>query len=563
MDDFLLILLAFTLGAAVLVFVLWVLLATAVRVLSYIVMLLLVVSLVLFVVGLLVGVVLPLFVFAQRTVSPLVTMTPDKVRDGEVIRGKQTGENQHYGWDWAWPLYLPYQAKHDFTSVIRQYRYLHMIVALRMGMAEIDDADESTTDEWKLSIKRRVQPRVSSTLVKVLLALPYFCLIMGLYISMLGWTVVYRLALFLGSILLSTSNKLLSWADSRNRNRRRAKLHCKYCYAVSTMPSYQCPNCKTNHHNIRPGPLGLLSRICGCGTRLPNTVNRASAVLEPSCPACGQLLMAGSGGRPTLLLPVLGARNSGKTMFLGSALNGLKEHALTADGDVEPLDQEAKNFVLAQWERLQKEAATQPTSNTKPVGKGYVLRVEGLPEPVEVQIMDVAGEQFTSADTIARLQYLRGAEHFILTVDPFADPDMKRLRESKMPAAEGDHTDDQMKVYTTFSSVLRAGQIDLSKKKLTVVISRVDQLQEVLPALNFGAMGSEKLREWLNRHGFNNLVDAISVDFPTAAYVAVDSFHSLDFTDHVNPVHVIEEILASVKMFPQEKLLRVIEEREA
>lgn len=90
MDDFLLILLAFTLGAAVLVFVLWVLLATAVRVLSYIVMLLLVVSLVLFVVGLLVGVVLPLFVFAQRTVSPLVTMTPDKVRDGEVIRGKQT-----------------------------------------------------------------------------------------------------------------------------------------------------------------------------------------------------------------------------------------------------------------------------------------------------------------------------------------------------------------------------------------------------------------------------------------------------------------------------------------
>lgn len=65
--------------------------------------------------GALVGIVLPVLSYTGRFSTPAIT-TPDAVAEGRVLR-TFPGSGSRYGWDRAWPLYLPHQGLRDATAV--------------------------------------------------------------------------------------------------------------------------------------------------------------------------------------------------------------------------------------------------------------------------------------------------------------------------------------------------------------------------------------------------------------------------------------------------------------
>ena len=61
------------------------------------------------------GVVLPALSFTRRFHPPEIT-TPDAVAEGRVLRSP-FGAGHRFGWDKAWPLYLPHQGLRDAAAV--------------------------------------------------------------------------------------------------------------------------------------------------------------------------------------------------------------------------------------------------------------------------------------------------------------------------------------------------------------------------------------------------------------------------------------------------------------
>ena len=61
------------------------------------------------------GVVLPVLSHTGRYSRPEIT-TPDAVAEGRVLRSR-SGSHNRFGWDRAWPLYLPHQGLRDAAAV--------------------------------------------------------------------------------------------------------------------------------------------------------------------------------------------------------------------------------------------------------------------------------------------------------------------------------------------------------------------------------------------------------------------------------------------------------------
>ena len=93
-------------------------------------------------------------------------------------------------------------------------------------------------------------------------------------------------------------------------------------------PAYTCPRCAQVHRDIRPGRLGLFTRRCECGARLP----RAGVAGCPA-PECRLPALPGIRYRRTRVpsrdvrIPSFGDRSAGKTRFLYAALNSLMQSA--------------------------------------------------------------------------------------------------------------------------------------------------------------------------------------------------------------------------------------------
>jgi len=128
---------------------------------------------------------------------------------------------------------------------------------------------------------------------------------------------------------------VLLMTDVITRRRQRASLKCPHCYGESTLPGYRCigPGCTVVHWSMLPGALGLFTRRCSCGTRLPNTVGSAAKALVPVCPFCQHNLVEGSGARQTIQLALIGSVGAGKTRLLGAATVAIERVLREFGGD--------------------------------------------------------------------------------------------------------------------------------------------------------------------------------------------------------------------------------------
>lgn len=536
-------LLAVGVGLTIVFYVLWIIIAFLGRVFSFVVLYWLVSATLALAAGAVMGVVLPMRVLLGRGHAAFTQLTPVEVVAGTAIKGKPTGPNKAYGWDRAWPTYLPYQAREDAQGVVDEVK-LHLSGFWAWLNSRIRPAPGTAggkTAARAASASGRFL--VGAWWVAALwpLAVAYST---ALWVSIGAW-----LAFMVGiGLLTALVQKIVlgaaKLADIVFRRRAKASLKCPHCFGESTLPGYHCPNpaCSIRHWTLLPGPLGLLTRKCECGQVMPNTVVNASKSLAPVCPFCQEDLAAGSGARQTIQVPVIGSISAGKTRLLDAAVTRLSEQLGDRGGRLSGLTDKAADRLDAARALVTTHADTVKTPDGK--AEGLPVLIELDQHGIEMQLMDVAGEAFASWETTSNLRYLDIAEAIIFVLDLLATPEVNEQfrrwpRRDSVLTAVGD----QEETYAAAIDRMRADQISLKKRDLAVVLSKADILTQLPMAKSLEAGDSESIRKWLVANGFDLLVSRFEKDFRSVSYFLTDSMSDRPTMDPMSPLRVLEWVL--------------------
>ncbi|WP_322613907.1 TRAFAC clade GTPase domain-containing protein [Dermacoccus abyssi] len=519
---------------AAIFFALWVAVAALARVLAWFLVVWIAAFAAGLVAGILTGVLLPPRVLRGKASEKPEIANPDAVVAGKVLGDAPKGQAKHFGWDRAWPVYNPHQAKRDANAVIAQNK---RTVSGAFGWL----FDQDPMPAW----------------VAVLLP-PFVGFAIGAWISTLVWYFVMGLLGGVVYIIQQVGVLGYRWYDRLVRRRRKATLRCAKCYRVTTSPSYRCSNtsCTTIHHDVRPGPLGIVHRRCGCGTSIPATVGGAAKHLVTVCPYCLQDVPKGSGTRRVLPVPVIGAVGAGKTQFLSSGVVELQSRVESLSGSLSPISPEAESFLeVAKYvvngsrsvektaEYVQRSAGlpgSQPDPEKRPAeGLPYILSLRG--RELEIQIVDTAGEHFVSWERTQALGYIDTADVLLFIFDPLALPKVTEQmrvanKDGVVPIAQGDPEDS----YASVVDRLRAEDVRLESKSLAIVLTKLDVLQ-TLPGLgSLDPSESGSIKSWLRSNGADGFIRRVDQDFKRVEYFAVDSYGTRDGHDPLHPVRVLD-----------------------
>ena len=529
----------------------WIAVALLVRLLAIVVTTYLVLATMTFVSGSALGTWIPLAVLTGRGTSSPVLLTPDRVVAGNVFRSGPSGPAEHYGWDRAWPAYIPFQARRDASAVrLEVVHWLRKVGMLLFGPAMIRDLSDGSepsqalqTGAAKAGSREHDKGMVDFLRFGVMIG-PFLALFLGIAMSLLIWTVVMvtiALTITIGQRTVQSAFQTIGWFTLA---RRKASMVCTHCYAQTRVPSYECVNtdCPVVHRDIRSAKFGVLSRRCECGSNLPTTVLRASLKMKARCPICDASQSDGAGTRRTILVPVIGEPNAGKTRLLASAMAHLSTRLSANRSELVPLSQLASNNMVKFTNVVD---SGRSISNTS-VEYGPLVYDFGIEKsrkrPVEIHFIDVAGQHFSSWESTRNLRYLDNALALLFVIDPLAlDHCRTRLERSntRLPVqvAPGRAID----AYSSAVDRMQHESVPLHERSLGVVLTKADVLREVSVAF-MGSTHSASIRDWLMASGEDRLVKRMELDFGRVEYFMVDSMSRLPDDSTVHPLRPVSFI---------------------
>ena len=537
-------------AAVIIIVMAWIIIAMIMRLIAWIVCYWLASGALALVVGLIAGFVAPLLVLTGRSVSKPDIATPEKVVAREVIRHQPVGFTKHCGWDEAWPEYNPYQAVRDAIAVYREITLVRGWVWEKVRLRPHREVVRSDAYGNLMPVEPTVGA-FSKLTWGVFVPVPFAGFIGGMYGSYASW--LFIMGVVGGAVYACQQAWTLAyrWWDRAVMARVRAQVKCPHCYETNPRPSYCCPNqaCTIVHHDISPGPLGIIRRRCGCGTTMPTTIRAASKILVALCPSCGEPLVTGSGARRTVQLPAFGSVGAGKTRFFAAAMTAAHRELSFSNGSLKGLNTEARGFLKASAQAMESEQSTEKTIHTmRPEGRPFIL-AQASGRVFELQIMDAAGESFTTFDGTEELTYVNSARTMIFVLDPLALP---RVNEE---IGNADHifgtliaTGNQEEAYASVVDRLRPEAIDLSKRNLAVVLTKTEVLRQFRSGSNLDPATSSGVRDWLVGIDQDGFVRRMEGDFGTVRYFAVDSLALREPDDPLNPLRVMSWALTSQKV---------------
>lgn len=512
------------------VMVVWIAAVFLMRVLGYVLGFSLIVAGAALLAGVIIGLVVPIRVLRGRGATSPAIASPDRVKAGKVFAAAPKGAAANFGWDYAWPLYVPYQLRLDQAEVVREAR--------RIGSEIV-----WTARSWWFYPDAWYAKAASNLLWLVVFGLPTGGLMAGIAVGTFLWCVitgVLRIGVSLGQwvVLQGMRRK-----EARFTKRESASIRCVNCYRVSDMPSFRCsnPECAEVHRDVAPGRLGIRTRICGCGETLPLTVAGATGQLSAICPFCDSALPKGSGSRRVVVVPVFGSVGVGKTQFLATSAVSLLSLGETSASpfSVVGLSSAAEDFLRVSLDEAAADRAPIKTTHLERP-EGYPFLIDRSDHPFELHLMDAAGENFVGAENSRALGYLDISETLVFLFDPLTIPEMgERLARSgtagQVQIAQGSGS----AAYGSVVDRLRDGGQSLTKKHLAVVLTKADIVAEVFPQSPVPA-DSPGIREWLYSNGEDALVRRIELDFLSVTYFAVDSTDRKTGNLDTHPVRVVD-----------------------
>ncbi|OBJ98314.1 hypothetical protein A5746_12950 [Mycolicibacterium conceptionense] len=534
----------------VVVFVTWVILAILMRVLAILVVYWAGSFAVGLLVGILGGLVIPIRVLRGHAKVQPVIATPQDVVANKVMATKARGAAKNFGWDHAWPVYNPYQAKNDARAVVAE---TNLIVRSTWTAISPSNWSSGSSTAAAAPKKHGLAARVKAALTSLpgiawltFAAVPVGGAFLGIWISIVFW--LAAMAIFGGAVYLCQQAWVVGyrWFDRLSRKKDRASLRCAKCYRETTMPSYQCPNpsCGVVHRDISPGPLGMMHRRCACGAGFPTTVSAAAKKLQAVCPYCGEGVAEGSATRRTIQLPTIGAIAVGKTRFLAAAATTLNRGLAEQGGALTPLTAPAASFLQLAHDVMSTGRSTAKTQlNDHPEALPYKLETGS--RRLELHFIDAAGESFRSMDTTQSLGYIDTADVLLLVLDPLGLPGIyeEAVRAGLHQRLEI-ATSDQEDAYGSAIDRLRSENVKLKQRHLGVVITKLDVLQGLPSGSGMTPGNSLGIRQWLIGVGQDGLVRRLEDDFDeNITYFGVDLMRPCPTSDPMHPIHVCQWVL--------------------
>lgn len=513
---------AFMFIATAVVFVVWVVVATILHLFSYMVLIYYPVSVGL---ALLAGMVCAVTVVVGAMLTApqrhARTLTPVDVADRNYFGGPPRGPARYFGWDRAWPRYLPFQAQRDVVDAARAAQTFVSTQSRRV-FSELD-TPAAVVAYVIFGALPHAAVVVAFTVCTVVL-LSACCVAV-----LLGWAIQFLTLMAL---------RALDWAISRTL---RLSSRCGKCYEVSRVPSYRCSGCTRVHRDLRPGRLGVLWRRCECSAVLPTMVTRASGwALRANivCPGCDRRMPVGTGSRKTIQVPTFGAVGAGKTRLLFAAAVGLYEVCAAGTARIAPLDdysvdalERARNVIAARQQTVKTAHGANP--------EAFALLVEpDKRRPFELHLLDAAGEHFSMQNGAEPLHYLQSAETLLLVVDPFSTAELRAAIPDPRAAGlvVGDSNPEDS--YALTIEQLRSQGLHTDERALGIVVTKFDDLRRLGVDGGLDPGDQDAIVQWLIDRGLDNLVTRARQDFKTVRFFVADSM-GISITDPCHPIHTL------------------------
>lgn len=539
-----------------------------------------------FVAGAGTGLLVPFLILTGRGRIEPLQLRPEDVAAGRVAGRKPGGPNREHGWDRAWPNYLPHQARHDAAAITRELRSRASWCAALLprgasnraksgrggaertgtstpkaaspgkdrpggtrsgvpgpGAAQVGAAGNGKTQPAPAGSAGQRIGQLAWFLLRALMLLPGgLAFLLGLWGTAFLWFAVMGV---IGALARCVQALLIcvTWLGQHARLRRgRVSASCPRCHARTTLPGFRCDGggCGVVHWTLRPGPLGVLTRRCECGTRLPGSAVAAARRLRPVCPYCESELPAGSGGRQSLQIGVIGSVGSGKSRLLAAMLDDAARFAGSRGGRLRPLAEPAARFLAGAAELREQRSPTMKTAHETPAGLPFLIESDG--SCAEVQLVDAAGESFSSWQETEPLRYLDEARTLVFALDPLALPGVRARFErsaGSVPLAEGVQED----AYAAAVDRMRADRLPFAGKRLAVVLTKADVLTALPGCTHLAGAQDEAISEWLSSAGEDLLVRRLRKDFREVRFFLTDSMDIRDPEDPASPLAVLRWIL--------------------
>lgn len=323
---------------------------------------------------------------------------------------------------------------------------------------------------------------------------------------------------------------------------RRVFVACPHagCYKRIALAVYLCPGCGAEHQKLMPGSYGTFRRRCRCGASLPTLFLFGRSRLPSLCPhpACRRLLPQGSGIIPNLHLPVVGAATAGKTSLLAATMVELCDRQSRGELQLEfPEAKDERTFHLCR-DAFAAGALVAKTAEYSP--NAFTVKLtDGRGSKRLVYMYDAAGELYQGSDQLHGHDYYSYLHGILLVIDPFSFPEALVSEEGELsaaaqlaikPAQEGAE-----QVYGRMAEALRnfRGKRGSLGQPLAVVLTKIDALKEDLtpkPGPQSSQLAdeqSQRVRDWLARHGQGNLIRTIEQDFARVRYFACSALGRL------------------------------------
>jgi len=285
---------------------------------------------------------------------------------------------------------------------------------------------------------------------------------------------------------------------------------------VRPYPAYRCSGCGELHKDIRPGPYGIVWRICTCGTRLPTLLITGTANLMATCRLCGTELHPRTGKAAEIVISFFGGANTGKTQLIYSLVAALKN--IDERLHVEP-NRETAERLNRIAETLASSGRTSPTLMN--VRQPYVLHLRlGLSERL-IYLYDAAGEIHYKLATLKRSVYHNKGRTVVFVADPLAaDNVWDRLsteEQQELSPLRSQYDDSELAYEQTREHMRRLGRED-KHMRIAFVVSKGDLLPAAIQANGTSEDTARKTMTDLEGLDLGNLVREASQSFKSVNF---------------------------------------------
>jgi hypothetical protein len=300
---------------------------------------------------------------------------------------------------------------------------------------------------------------------------------------------VGQLLVNVGGMLFASLLVPLLWTVNRvNSTYFRIYYRCPHanCHAQMDVPIFLCPDCNTEHANLRPGRYGVFYHHCKgpdgqtCNYPLPTLDMLGRRSLERICPTCRRDLPNAIGRATNLHIPLVGGPSAGKSYLLAAATHELhhgeagKQLGLTTTLPTEDHAEQVQRRIerLKQGQRLAK--TSDADANVSAVTLQLRAKLKRLPQLL--YLYDAAGEHYGTQDRAMQQVYYQYVGGIFLVIDPFSLPDVRERYAEQLAAspsiAPSDETPED--IYMRMLDVLRSYDAHPERVPVAVVLTKAD-----------------------------------------------------------------------------------------